>query len=120
MAESDLSRNDRHSLECYARTEHRPITYAEVFRIYIPTLVWYGGGLLFLCLLAFAFVPSDFSIPLNHAVCYCILSVVGWITFRCAYISRLSIGHWELLKRILDWERVHALLDDNPDTDMGN
>lgn len=117
MAEPELSRNDRHALECYARTEHRAVTYAEVFRIYIPTLVSYGGGLLFLCLLAFVFVPSDFSIPMNHAVCYCILSVVGWITFRCAYISRLSIGHWELLKRILDWERVHALLDETPETD---
>ena len=117
MAESDLSRNDRHSLECYARAEHRAVTFAEVFRFSIPTLVWNGGGLLFLCLLAFAFVPADFSIPLNHAVCYCILSVLGWIALRCVYISRLSLGHWELLKRILDWERVHTLLAETSETD---
>jgi hypothetical protein len=120
MADSKLSSNDRYSLECYARTEHRPISFAEVLRMYEGTLRWYGGGLLALSLLAFVFVPSNISIPLNHAVCYCILSVFAWMVFRCVHISRLSIGHWKLLKRILNWERVHALLDEQPETEIEN
>ena len=113
MADPDLSRYDRHYLEAYLRAEHRTITFAEVFRLYIPSLLWYGGASLILAFLALVLVPSAPSVSLNQMVCYCIVSIFAFSILRSAYVARLSIGHWELLKRILNWERVHALIDED-------
>ena len=113
MADPDLSRYDRHYLEAYLRAEHRTITFAEVFRLYIPSLLLYGGAALVLAFFALVFVPSAPTISLNQTVCYCILSIFAFSILRSAYVARLSIGHWELLKRILNWQSVHALIDED-------
>ena len=112
MEKNSLSRSDRNSLKCYVSAQNRPISFVEIFRFYVPNLIWYAFYTLFALIVVFWITPPATSISLNHAVGFCLLAMLGLKIWQAIRGAHLSIGHWRLLQRILDWDRVHMILND--------
>ena len=110
MNKTKLSQADRYALEFYLRTQNRPISFLEVFRLYVPRLAWEGAAFLLAFSVIFAMPPTEATIPVSHAVGYCLLAIFAVVLLKAVRISYYSIGHWELLKRILDWSKVHKIM----------
>ena len=115
MDKTKLSSRDRFSLGCYVRAQNRPISFGEVFQFYSPNLLRNGSFLLIGCVIAFMNPPSATSIPVNYATGYCLLTALILYFLNAAWVSYRSTSHWELLKQVLNWDRVHQMLDEATD-----
>ena len=64
--------------------------------------------------------PTEALIPVSHAIGWCLLAIFGASLLKTARSSYYSIGHWELLKRIFDWDIVHEIMAGSENLEQPN
>ena len=111
MQQESITRFERESLRIYTLSENSDPTPAFAFQFYIPHLVRWAL-IFFAGMLVFAWVaPSGpkFSLKTTIIISAMILfaGVVAWHV-RLAYTA---VSHWQLLRRVLDWDAIHRLCD---------
>ena len=111
MQEETITKFERESLRIYTLSENSDPTPAFAFQFYVPHLVRWAV-MFVVGMLIFAWVaPSGPTFSLKTTIIVCELILFGGIIVWHVRLAYTAVSHWQLMRRVLDWETIHRLCD---------